>query len=66
MVLGFISNQCESLVKWIKGYDQFGQGAAPFNLAGVGKATSVPGGFVGMAIKFLTTTFFLFKLNEMT
>ena len=55
-----------SLVKWVKGYDQFGQGPAPFNLGGVGKATSVPGGLVGMGIKFLTTTFFLFKLSEMT
>jgi hypothetical protein len=35
-------------------------------MAGVGKATSIPGGLVGMGIKFLTTTFFLFKLNEMT
>ena len=26
----------------------------------------VPGGLVGMGIKFLTTPFFLFKLSEMT
>ena len=35
-------------------------------MGGMGKATSIPGGLMGLAIKFITTTFFFFKLNEMT
>lgn len=61
------SNLLLSVVAWIKGYDKFGSGdAAPFNLNGVGSAKTFLGGVVGFGIKFLTTTFFLFKMIEMT
>lgn len=35
-------------------------------MAGIARATSIPGGMMGLAIKFITTTFFLYKLIEMT
>ena len=54
-----------SLLNYVRSHDTFGVGAPPFNLAGKGKANSIPGGLVSSFIKILSFIFLVLKLNEM-
>ena len=62
---GLIKKLKHKLLEKINSYDAFAQGPSPFNLGGKSKATTTAGGLVSLVMKFVTATFFLYKLNDM-
>ena len=56
----------DKIIAWVKSHDSFGTGPHPFNMEGRPKANSWLGGSVSMFIKFITATFFMFKVIEMS